>query len=68
MGSSLGTAVSRAVRAATAALDLHSAGAGISTTLVIGAILCGAVFIALLIHAVKKRPCRAAAGRRSSWP
>jgi hypothetical protein len=47
MGSSLGTAVSRAVRAATAALDLHSAGAGISTTLVIGAILCGAVFIAL---------------------
>ncbi|MEV7136073.1 MFS transporter [Arthrobacter sp. NPDC093128] len=63
VGSSFGTAVSGAVLAANIAPDLHPTGAGISTTLEIGAILCMVVFIALLIHTLVKRSRRAPDGR-----
>ncbi|WP_167041305.1 MFS transporter [Salinibacterium sp. ZJ454] len=50
VGSSFGTAVSGAVLAANMAPDLHPTGAGISATLAIGALVCTAVFVALLIR------------------
>ncbi|MGO4186315.1 MFS transporter [Pseudarthrobacter sp. TAF60_1] len=55
VGSSFGTAVSGAVLAANMAPDLHPSGRGISATLEIGALLCAAVFVALLIHALITR-------------
>lgn len=55
MGSSFGTAVSGAVLAANMAPDLHPTERGISATLEIGALLCSAVFAALLIHALVTR-------------
>ena len=67
VGSSFGTAVSGAVLAANMAPDLHPTGAGISTTLAIGALLCAAVFIALLIHTLITRFRRAAEGRSALW-
>jgi predicted MFS family arabinose efflux permease len=50
VGSTFGTAVSGAVLAANTAPDLPPSGAGISTTLAIGAILCLAVFTSLITH------------------
>lgn len=64
VGSSFGTAVSGAVLAASMAPDLHPTGAGISTTFAIGAVLCAAVFVALLVHALitgSRRRSRSAA-------
>jgi hypothetical protein len=58
VGSSFGTAVSGAVLAANMAPDLHPTGLGISATLEIGALLCAAVFAALLIHALTTRTRR----------
>lgn len=55
VGSSFGTAIAGAVLAAHMAPDLHPTGAGITTTLAIGAIICLAVFIALLIHKLATR-------------
>jgi predicted MFS family arabinose efflux permease len=52
VGSSFGTAVAAAVLAANMAPDLHPTGKGISTTFAIGALLCAAVFISLLIHSL----------------
>ncbi|SEQ15074.1 MFS transporter [Arthrobacter sp. OV608] len=63
VGSSFGTAVAGAVLAADMAPDLHPTGAGISTTLAIGALLCAAVFIALLIHTLTARSRRTTGGR-----
>jgi hypothetical protein len=63
MGSSFGTAVSGAVLAANMATDLHSTGAGISTTLAIGAFLCAGVFVSLLVHTLYARPRRRTDGR-----
>ena len=48
VGSSFGTAVAGAVLAANMAPDLHPTHTGITATLAIGAILCLAVFVALL--------------------
>jgi hypothetical protein len=45
VGSSFGTAVAAAVRAANTAPDLHSTGEGISTTFATGALLCGTAFL-----------------------
>ncbi|MBT2587820.1 MFS transporter [Arthrobacter sp. ISL-95] len=59
VGASFGTAVSGAVLAANMAPDLHPTDAGISTTFAIGAVLCAAVFIALLIHTLITRSRRA---------
>ncbi|HET7140769.1 MAG TPA: MFS transporter, partial [Arthrobacter sp.] len=58
VGSSFGTAVAGAVLAAHMSPDLHPDGAGISTTLGIGAVLCAVVFIALLLHTFVSRPLR----------
>lgn len=58
VGSSFGTAVAGAVLAAHMSPDLHPDGAGISTTLGIGAVLCAVVFIALLLHTLTRRPPR----------
>lgn len=55
VGSSFGTAVAGAVLAANMAPDLHPTGRGISATLEISALLCTAVFAALLIHALVTR-------------
>jgi predicted MFS family arabinose efflux permease len=55
VGSSFGTAISGAVLAANTGADLHPSNAGITTTLGIGAVLCLAVFIALLAHALLAR-------------
>lgn len=55
VGSSFGTAIAGAVLASHMAPDLHPTGAGISTTLAIGAIICLAVFITLLIHKLATR-------------
>ncbi|MGO4249858.1 MFS transporter [Paenarthrobacter sp. RAF54_2] len=55
VGASFGTAVSGAVLAANMAPDLHATGDGIRATFAIGALLCMAVFIALLIHAFAGR-------------
>jgi predicted MFS family arabinose efflux permease len=63
VGSSFGTAASGAVLAADMAPDLHPTGAGISTTLAIGALLCAAVFVSLLIHTLITRSRRAGEGR-----
>jgi MFS family permease len=63
VGSSFGTAVSGAVLAANMAPDLHPTGRGISATLEIGALLCAAVFMALLIHALITRLRRTSRGR-----
>lgn len=60
VGSAFGTAVSGAVLAGNIAPDLHPTSAGISTTLAIGAILCLAVFISLLIHNLITRSPRVA--------
>jgi MFS family permease len=64
VGSSFGTAVSGAVLAANMAPDLHPTGLGISATLEIGALLCAAVFAALLVHALitRARPTATNAG------
>jgi MFS family permease len=64
VGSSFGTAVSGAVLAANMAPDLHPTGQGISATLEIGALLCAAVFAALLVHALitRARPTATNAG------
>ena len=59
VGSSFGTAVAGAVLAATMAPDLHPGRAGISATLEIGALVCVAVFAALLVHALMTRSRRA---------
>ncbi|MFP3581535.1 MFS transporter [Arthrobacter sp. SIMBA_036] len=59
VGASFGTAVSGAVLAGNMAPDLHPTDAGISTTFAIGAVLCAAVFIALLIHTLVTRSRRA---------
>ncbi|MCI0142630.1 MFS transporter [Arthrobacter bambusae] len=59
VGSSFGTAVSGAVLAANMAPDLHATGGGISTTFAIGALLCTAVFVALLLHNLMSRRLRA---------
>ncbi|GAA4045986.1 MFS transporter [Arthrobacter methylotrophus] len=72
VGSSFGTAVSGAVLAAHMSPDLHPDGAGISLTLGIGAILCMAVFVALLVrtltkpsgHAQGSQPDQQSAGTR----
>ncbi len=53
VGSSFGTAVAGAVLAANMGPDMHSTDTGITLTLAIGAILCMAVFAALLIHTLK---------------
>jgi MFS family permease len=58
VGSSFGTAVAGAVLAANMAPDLHATGAGISTTFAIGALLCTAVFVALLTHTLTARAHR----------
>ena len=50
VGSSFGTAVAGAVLAANMAPDLHPTHTGITATLAIGAILCLAVFAALLVR------------------
>jgi MFS family permease len=50
VGSSFGAATAGAVLAANMAEDLRPTGAGISATFAIGALLCAAVFVALLIH------------------
>jgi MFS family permease len=63
VGSSFGTAVSGAVLAANMAPDLHPSGTGITTTLAIGALLCAAVFVSLLIHTLITRSPRATDGR-----
>lgn len=52
MGSSFGTAAASAVLAVNMAPDLNPTGHGITVTLGIGAVLCSAVFVALLIHAL----------------
>ncbi|MEC5185039.1 MFS family permease [Cryobacterium sp. MP_3.1] len=52
VGSSFGTAVSAAVIAANTGTDLHPTNAGITTTFEIGALLCLAVCVALLVHAL----------------
>jgi predicted MFS family arabinose efflux permease len=63
VGSSFGTAVSGAVLATNMATDLHPTGAGIATTFAIGAVLCAAVFIALLVHTLITPSRRATDGR-----
>jgi MFS family permease len=55
VGASFGTAVSGAVLAANMAPDLHATGEGIRATFAIGALICTAVFISLLIHAFASR-------------
>lgn len=67
VGSSFGTAVSGAVLAANMAPDLHSTGAGISSTFAIGALLCAAVFVALLIHTLMTRAHRETDRRPDAW-
>jgi predicted MFS family arabinose efflux permease len=62
VGSSFGTAIAGAVLAANMAPDLQPTGAGISTTFAIGALLCAAVFAALLIHTLITRSPRAPDG------
>lgn len=63
VGSSFGTAASGAVLAANIAPDLHPTGAGITTTLAIGAVLCAAVFVSLLFHTLITRSRTATDGR-----
>ncbi len=63
VGSSFGTAVAGAVLAANTAPDLRPTGAGISTTFAIGALICAAVFIALLIYTLITRSRRPTDGR-----
>lgn len=67
VGSSFGTAASGAVLAANMAPDLHPTGAGIATTLAIGALLCAAVFVSLLIHTLIARSRGAGRGRLTPW-
>lgn len=55
VGSSLGTAVSGAVLSANLARDLAPTGAGITTALSIGAVLCAVVFVSLLVHTLITR-------------
>ncbi|SER13336.1 MFS transporter [Arthrobacter sp. OV608] len=55
VGASFGTAVSGAVLAANMAPDLHATGDGIRATFAIGALICMAVFVALLVHAFASR-------------
>jgi hypothetical protein len=66
VGSSFGTAISGAVLAANMGDDLHPTGVGITTTLALGALLCAAVFVALLIHTVVAYYRRAIDGRRGA--
>ncbi|MEZ2392033.1 MFS transporter [bacterium RCC_150] len=66
VGSSFGTAVSGAVLAANIAPDLRPTGAGITTTLAIGAVLCGAVFVSLLIHTLIVRSRQAPGGQANA--
>ncbi|MEW1808698.1 MFS transporter [Pseudarthrobacter sp. NPDC080039] len=54
VGSSFGTAVSGAVLAAYSAPDSHPTGAGITTTLGMGAVLCATVFVSLVIHSMTR--------------
>ncbi|WP_200846767.1 MFS transporter [Arthrobacter sp. 18067] len=63
VGSSFGTAVSGAVLAANIAPDFRPTGAGITTTLGIGAVLCAAVFLTLIIHILTTNSRSVAAGR-----
>lgn len=55
VGSSFGTAVAGAVLAANMGPQMHSTDTGITLTLAIGAVLCMAVFAALLIHTLKNK-------------
>lgn len=64
VGASFGTAVSGAVLAANMAPDLHATGDGIQATFAIGALICMAVFISLLVHAFASRR-RRGYGRRA---
>lgn len=63
VGSSFGTAIAGAVLAANMAPTLQPTGSGISMTFAIGALVCMAVFAALLVHTVKSRARRAPDGR-----
>ena len=63
VGSSFGAATAGAVLAANMAADLRPTGAGISATFAIGALLCAAVFVALLIHTLVTQTERTADGR-----
>jgi MFS family permease len=62
VGSAFGTAIAGAVLAANMA-TLHPTESGISTTFAIGALLCAAVFAALLFHTLKTRARRQSDGR-----
>lgn len=55
VGSSFGTAVAGAVLAANMGPEMHATDTGITLTLAIGAVLCMAVFAALLIHTLKNK-------------
>jgi MFS family permease len=66
VGSSFGTAISGAVLAGNMGDDLHPTGVGITTTLALGALLCAAVFVALLIHTLVAYYRRAIDGRRGA--
>ena len=60
VGSSFGTAIAGAVLAANMRPGPASTNNGITVTLAIGALLCLAVFVALLIHTLKKKAVAAA--------
>jgi MFS family permease len=62
VGSSFGTAIAGAVLAANMEAE-HPTGYAISITFAIGAFLCGAVFVALLFHALRSRSGRTPTGR-----
>ncbi|WP_245934523.1 hypothetical protein [Arthrobacter psychrolactophilus] len=53
IGSSFGTAVAAAIIAANSTSDLHASGAGITKTFALGALLCLAVCVALLINTIR---------------
>ncbi|MEZ2391787.1 MFS transporter [bacterium RCC_150] len=66
MGSSVGAAAAGSVLAANTAPDLHATETGISTTLAIGALLCAALFVALLIRTLISRSRQAVDGRANA--
>jgi len=68
VGSSFGTAVSAAIFATHLEPDLRPSGAGITAAFGLGAALCTAVFLILLVHRFMHRPGRAAGGHPEQAP
>jgi predicted MFS family arabinose efflux permease len=66
VGSSFGAATAGAVLAANMAAELRPTEAGISATFAIGALLCAAVFVALLIHTLVTQTKRAVDARTNA--